>query len=410
MASGQSMTSMGLRDFPAGLVPPIKLNSVTNFDPEIVRMDALGTRIVIHGRFPKLLQQFIKHKRLHGSSVEKEFYHAGWTWREQVSRLVEKRALVFMGGNDFTVLRSGRHLGPAYREWDRVGTDDEPLNKNLFLNEYLSYDEIMLSSLIGVSGPSFFINDGRRFNMGRPDKAAGFEPRGIIIGLVGARFEREDRMDSSYIRREVRDPRQHPDLRRIFLEFFGSTKVNAVDLDANMYKTRIRITADILLLEANQRAKAAGKKAYVYVVGLGLGVWAWSGGPEPSLLYVQAFMESLEKLSDSLSHIGIVEFAWIDEVFGWKQREITFGASERVIDVRFSRRNPAEKFQGTDRNHLLVLSYAWDGNSFPGNEYWTGSLAATGDPAAACMSTISELHNPLINPEFLNRVEVLGET
>ncbi len=89
---------------------------------------------------------------------------------------------------------------------------------------------------------------------------------------------------------------------------------------------------------------------------------------------------------------------------------MTFGASQTVIDLRFSRRNPAEKLRGADENQLLVLSYAWDGNAFPGNEYWVGSLTATGDPAAACMSTISELHNPMVNPGFLNRVAVLGRT
>lgn len=54
-----------------------------------------------------------------------------------------------------------------------------------------------------------------------------------------------------------------------------------------------------------------------------------------------------------------------------------------------------------------MLSYAWDGNAFPGNEYWNGSLTGSGDPAAACMSTIPELHNPLVN-DFAGRVKVLG--
>ncbi|KAI1826444.1 hypothetical protein F4861DRAFT_537022 [Xylaria intraflava] len=406
MAPEQSLALLGLRNLPAGFDCPIKSNSVAGFDSEIVRADALGTRIVVHDRFPKLVQRFIEHKRLHGSSVERAFYHAGWTWREQISRLVEKRAVVFLGANDATVLRSGKRLNSASLEWDRVGTDNEALNEHLSLEEYLSYDEIMLSSLIGVSGPSFFINDGRRRNMGRPGKEGSFEPRGIIMGLVGARFEREDRMDSSYILKEAREPRQHPELRNIFYEFFGRSRDSVLDFDINMYKGRIRITADILLLEANDRAKTAGKKAYVYVVGLGLGVWAWGNRSEQALPYVQAFMESLEELSDDLSHIGTVEFAWIDEVLGWKKRAVTFGAAKRVIDVRFSRRSPAEKLHGPDENQLLVLSYAWDGNAFPGNEYWVGSLTATGDPAAACMSTISELHNPLVNPGFLDRIEV----
>jgi hypothetical protein len=50
-----------------------------------------------------------------------------------------------------------------------------------------------------------------------------------------------------------------------------------------------------------------------------------------------------------------------------------------------------------------VASYAWDGNAFPGNEYWKGFLSSSGDPAAACCSMIGELQNAWINEEFPNR-------
>ncbi|KAI0848033.1 hypothetical protein F5Y00DRAFT_270464 [Daldinia vernicosa] len=405
--SGQAptMESLGLKE--SGLNFPTSANRVINFPPDVIRQDALDTRVVVHDRFPELVERFLAHKREHGSSIEKQLYGPNWTWPQQVMRLIEKRPLSFVGPNDSTLLRTGQSFQMGTRFWDSIGAEGTPYEP---LQEYLTYDEIMLGSLIAVSSPSYFINDGARHNNARPQEAGTFEPRGIIIGLVGPRFERLMHMDANIVLDGVVKKQQHPQLTRIFLDFLGlgeRSELLRKTFSVRAYTQRIRINADILLLEANERARAVGRNAYVYVVGLGLGAWLYD--PLQPELFITAFQESLMTLGPKLTNIGTLDFAWIP-VSRTIQEQIAGITLGLGITVRFSKRNPAEKLEDNKANQLLVVSYAWDGNSFPGNEYWEGDLNGSGDPAAACMSTIAELHNPLVNPNFTRRIFVVDSS
>ncbi|KAK8016936.1 hypothetical protein PG993_015125 [Apiospora rasikravindrae] len=393
---------------------PTTANSTSNFDPRVVAQDAQATRIVVHRRFPRLVEDFLAYKRAHGSRVEKALYCSknkdgeSWTWQWQVARLLAMRPLVFLDAHDTTVLPNNLRLGSAADEWDRVGTDAEARNRYLKLRDYLSYDEIMLGSLLGVSGPSYFINDGNRYNRARPGKPGTFEPRGIIAGLVGARFEREGKMDRQLMLSAGHN-KLPLELEAAYERFFACPLYTAPSgsFDSRLYQARMSITFDILLRETIDRAQSAGRKAYVYVVGLGLGVWQHDG--EQPRWYVDEFHRTLTTIPrEELQHIGTIEIAWIDASDKMQRTLASWGASIG-IDILFSRRDPADKLPRDKEDQLLVLSYAWDGNAYPGNEYWVGSLAGSGDPAAACMSTISELHNPVLNPDYLGRIKVLGE-
>ncbi|KAL1852375.1 hypothetical protein Daus18300_012208 [Diaporthe australafricana] len=355
-------------------------NSIVNFDPVVVTNDAETTAIVAHVRFPELVRSFLQHKVIHGSAVERSLY-SSMSWRDEISRLISKRPLVFMTHEDLTVLQDGQKLGYVARHWDRVGTEQEHLHPRLRLKDFLSYDEMMLSALIGVSGSSFFMNDGNRSNSAKAGLPGTFEPRGVIIGLVGARFERTDRMESTYILPPVPRPRMHPELRQIWQEFLGiEPTAQGTEFNNQAYQARMRISAEILLFEAQRRAKAMNKKAYVYIVGLGLGVWQVSN--DQPRLYVDVFAQVLKELGTRLTELATLDLAWIDLSSGSKQ-SIVAAASTHGIEVVFSKRNPAAKLPASKANQLLVLSYAWDSNSFPGNEFWMNMLAASGDPAAA---------------------------
>jgi hypothetical protein len=59
------------------------------------------------------------------------------------------------------------------------------------------------------------------------------------------------------------------------------------------------------------------------------------------------------------------------------------------IHILFSKRPPHSKLsEPEDAGKLLVVSYAWDGNALPGNEFWMGKLSSTGDSAAACSTQV----------------------
>ena len=337
-----------------------------------------------------------------------------------ISRLLRARPLCFLTKADHFLLRNGKKGAGGF---ELVGTSQE--SAPLSLDGVMSYDELALSALVGVSVPTHFINNGGRFNEGEPGKAGSFVDRGIYTGLVGARFEREERMEWRHM---VVTPTQNRPLHgygregdlgqpmlRAWARFYGVPHFASYDeasadrgrrfrplrnghfLDALVYGARLRRVIEPFLLDANDRAGAESRSAYVHAVGLGLGVWKLSRHQRPIMLEVYADILRERELP----HIAHLDFSWFDDAknCGGVPDGGTLDGLAGSVRVHFSQRNPAAPLTGDAADCLVTAMYPWDAGAFPGNEYWAGSLSASGDPAAACCSNIPELQNPDVNPK-----------
>lgn len=76
---------------------------------------------LIHEATLPLIANWLKHKRVHGSSVEKEMYK-DMNLVSFVQRLLEKRAMQFYGTDDRYCLVDGKSGNSG---WENVGTDRE---------------------------------------------------------------------------------------------------------------------------------------------------------------------------------------------------------------------------------------------------------------------------------------------
>lgn len=396
-----------------------------------IAQQAMGTHPIVHSKVLELIKNFIAHKKQFGSAIEQKFYK-NMNEYSLIDRLLINRPLQFMTSSDAYLLR-GKQADPARRGsggFEAIGTKYE--KQPLTLQNYISYDEMQLAALLGVSTPTYFINNGNRNNQAEKAPEGTFISTGIYVGLVGARFEKPGHMEWQHM---IITPVQNTtangygshasytsakaDLLRIWSEFYGEQfftyeqakqdtsdrfiKLNGIELfDTAIYKKRLAVVIEPFLFDANQRGKEQNKKVYLHIVGLGLGVWQVS--PLQAKYMLEVYEELLTK--HHLPFISDINFSWFPAEYQ-KMGNYTDGSTitkaNNSIKVHFSKRNPADLLNSQDSDKLLVAQYAWDGNAHPGNEYWTGALTASGDPAAACCSTITELQNPLINPHVSSK-------
>ncbi|KAI8848460.1 hypothetical protein BC829DRAFT_394066 [Chytridium lagenaria] len=202
----------------------------------------------------------------------------------------------------------------------------------------------LLHPLIGASVPTHFINAGDQYllitrGFSTPENGFGSSPRN----------------PSAASRLNI--------LADLFIGD-GYTPVSNDQYNQHRrYMRRIAITAETLLLDANNRASNPSHSC------------VWKRHEIQSLYFMRAFSTVLRVTPLLISEKFV--FSYID-------------ATDDLYDVAL-----------IEVSEMLVASYAWDGNSYPGNDRVWGFCAA-------CCSLIGELMNPEVNPKIVENVSIVG--
>lgn len=402
---------------------PTTNNSLENIAPtkelqQKVLQFAKETRPLFDPKVLLLISDFLTFKCNHGTQAEKKLY-TSMTEAQFIERLFSKRPLMFMNYNDACLLRDGTYIANTAEtsmDFTEVKNDENRLK------EYISYDEMQIGALLSIAGPSLFVNDGDKMNKGTYGEENSFEKEAIICGAVGCRFERKGLMEYQHMLitekqntsangygahnsigsqfapwsnfygvdhfptyTEMQEALKTPEGQKRYIDV-GNGKY----LDVDIYKKRLRLSLAPFIQDMNTRAVEAGKQAYVRLTGLGLGVWAISRAKQSALM-LEVVQEIL--MEGEFKGISDIDFAWVNGTNAkWKDK------SGKVISMRCTQNSTSSKLTDGHEGKLLGSNYAWDGASFPGNEYWIGALTASMDPATACTCQIKDLHNIYINP------------
>ncbi len=422
---------------------------------EILLSHVNETHPILDDSVIELIKNFLKSKLDYGDDSEKAFYKDFCEEKDPnfktspkiseiivsafITRLLTKRPIAFYDSSDAHVF-----LKNVTENEDR--TKPTP--------DFISYPEMEISALLGLSSTSYFVNKGGYGNDGKKGNGDFINQEAIAIGQVGTRFEKQDHMEWKYmIITESQNTEANgygtgasvnPNksaLLKPWADFYGvghfptyeeAKKIYEQEtknggppktyikegnnyLHVNIYKARMKAVIKPFLIEANARAKEKGKKAYVHAAGLGLGVWALNKTMQvPLLLEVYADILKESEFSN-INHIDFNYFSYgtnpkiSPEDIKTKFDTLRQGSSvNNHITYGDSLTTPAAiSDTKKDPNTIIAYQYAWDSNCLPGNEYYSGSLNASDDPRAACSTEITITQNHYINTENITGKKAL---
>jgi hypothetical protein len=173
-----------------------------------------------------------------------------------------------------------------------------------------------------------------------------------------------------------------------------ASKLN--DINNNLYIARCHLILEQSIMCAVNHDTAT----HLILTGLGQGNWAGNNKLDRNREYSEALLSVLQKVPNkqNLNRLTIMNYGVPDDL----QQSIATRCQDLGITFKL-KGYLSEIFEF--QKDVDMYSFAWDGMSLVGNEYYTRPEINSADPAAACSTSIAFMSHPKINPEMYKRVE-----
>ena len=365
-----------------------------------------------------------------------------------IRRLMTKRPLTTYNYFDWLIPRIERING----KFTVITVPSEHLKFQIQGNiedyQYLNYDEALLSNLLVTSSPVRFVSKCKYAANNNPGNTT-FIKHGYITRLGVPRFISTS-VERQFVLVSLNSSGlpEGPVARLLFNYFFNadtpwksfaqiSSSSSSSDpryvkfsetiphsngdpvttyFDTKVFKKLMRLTIIPFILDAEERARKAGKQAILLIPRWGFNYWN---------IITPEFQEKLKNVvvSEFLSIIGElceqrkIERNISDILFNFykfteKIDESAFAKCSDSINFRMVEINAADykqlqKIVNNLSDKILIYATGSHGNVYAGREYWKGKRDGGSDEIAATCSTYADIQNPLINTDFVERYAVL---
>ena len=405
--------------------------SFFNLNPEDLNNYFKYTYPVSSKKIISVIKHFLNFKQENGSNLEKELYY-NYTESKFIHRLLKKKILTYNPFSEEWLLKTQQR---GTGSWETIGSNVE--HQILKLSNNLSYQEIEINNLCGMSIYTPFINKGNPNNRSIDDN--DHEKNGIVICITPPKFDRPTIFDWKYM---VIDPMQNVKKNGygpfnnslegrtldIWAKFYGIDHFNLYEevltqdisnsdyefdpvrkqfvnyrfiklpdyrdtyFDTMIYKQKITYLAEVFFNEANYRAMGLKKKAYCYVFPIGKNTRILT--PLQDKFILQSFISVLN--TSTFNHISDVYFANFNTTNDNGQDDtLEEYTHKNSIQLHVGKKFPQERLN--DPNKLLVRISESTGNTLIGNEYFEYNLSNSDTSNTACSSYIAYIGNPDLN-------------